>query len=62
MRDVKGNKKCFYKYISSRRMTTESVGSLMNGTGAVVTQDVEKAEVLKAFFTSDSTSKDLQEF
>ena len=61
MRDVKGNKKCFCRYIISRRMTRENVGSLLNGTGALVTQDMEKAEVLKAFFTSVSTSKDFQE-
>ncbi|KAK4827465.1 hypothetical protein QYF61_018258 [Mycteria americana] len=46
VRDVKDNKKCFCKYISDGRMTRESVGLLLNGTGALVTQDVGKAEGL----------------
>lgn len=32
-RDVKGNKKGFYKYINSKRKTRENLGLLLNGTG-----------------------------
>lgn len=61
VRDVKGKKKCFCKYISSIRMTRENVRSLLNETGALVMWDMEKAEMLKAFFTTSSICKDLQE-
>lgn len=33
------------------------MGPLLNGARAVVTQDVEKAEVVRAIFTSVFTSK-----
>jgi len=42
-RDVKDNKKDFYKYISSKRKTRDKVGAL-------VTEDTQKAELLNAFF------------
>ena len=58
VRDVKGNKKCFCKYVSGRRMTRENMDSLLNGTGSLVTQYVEKVEVLEALFASVSSSKD----
>ncbi|KAK4811175.1 hypothetical protein QYF61_019806 [Mycteria americana] len=62
-RDVKGNKKGFYKYISSKRNTRESGDPLLNEVGDLVTQDMEKAEVLHAFFASVFTSKtSLQEY
>lgn len=32
-RDVKGNKKSFYKYISSKRKMKEYVSLLLNGAG-----------------------------
>ena len=32
-RDVKDNKKCFYKYIGDKRKTRENVGPLMNEMG-----------------------------
>ncbi|GAB0207863.1 hypothetical protein GRJ2_003252000 [Grus japonensis] len=56
-RDVKDNKKGFFKYISSKRKTRENVGLLLNEVGALVTEDTEKAELLNAFFASVFTAK-----
>ncbi|KFZ57322.1 hypothetical protein N321_09184, partial [Antrostomus carolinensis] len=51
-KDVKDNKKDFFKYINNKRQTRGNVGSLLNEVGALVTGDVEKAKILNAFFTS----------
>ncbi|GAB0208424.1 mitochondrial enolase superfamily member 1 [Grus japonensis] len=51
-RDVKDKKKGFYRYVSEKRRTRENVGPLWNETGDLVTQDMEKAEVLNDFFAS----------
>ncbi|GAB0191906.1 mitochondrial enolase superfamily member 1 [Grus japonensis] len=56
-RDIKGNKKSFYRYVSDKRKTRENVGPLWNDTGDLATQDMEKAEVLKDFFASVFTGK-----
>ncbi|GAB0208082.1 mitochondrial enolase superfamily member 1 [Grus japonensis] len=56
-RDIKGNKKSFYRYVSDKRKTRENVGPLWNDTGNLVTQDMEKAEVLNDFFASVFTGK-----
>ncbi|GAB0176516.1 mitochondrial enolase superfamily member 1 [Grus japonensis] len=56
-RDVKDNKKSFYRYVSEKRRTRENVGPLRNETGDLVTQDMEKAEVLNDFFASVFTGK-----
>ncbi|GAB0209645.1 mitochondrial enolase superfamily member 1 [Grus japonensis] len=56
-RDVKDNKKSFYSYVSDKRRTRENVGILQNYMGDLVTQDMEKAEVLNDFFASVFTSK-----
>ncbi|GAB0206062.1 mitochondrial enolase superfamily member 1 [Grus japonensis] len=56
-RDVKANKKGFFKYISSKRKTRENVGPLLNEVSALVTEDTEKAELLNAFFASVFTAK-----
>ncbi|GAB0208866.1 mitochondrial enolase superfamily member 1 [Grus japonensis] len=56
-RDVKDNKKSFYRYVSEKRRTRENVGPLQNETGDLFTQDMEKAEVLNDFFASVFTSK-----
>ena len=36
-RDVKGNKKSFYRYVSDKRKTRENVGPLWKETGDLVT-------------------------
>jgi len=56
-KDVKGNKQAFYRYVSDRRQTRESVGPLWKEAGDLVTWDVEKDEVLNDFFTSVFNSK-----
>ncbi|GAB0180313.1 hypothetical protein GRJ2_000496600 [Grus japonensis] len=58
-RDIKGNKKSFYRYISDKRKTGENVGLLQKETGDWVTQDMEKAEVLNNFFASVFTETTL---
>ena len=57
MRDVKGNKRGFYKYVHDKRKTSENVGPLLNGARDLVTEDIEEAEVLNSFFASVFTSK-----
>jgi len=44
-------------YVSDRRQTRENVGPLRKEVGDLVTQDVEKAEVLNDFFASVFNSK-----
>ncbi|GAB0183613.1 mitochondrial enolase superfamily member 1 [Grus japonensis] len=56
-RDVKDNKKSFYRYVSDKRRMRKNVGPLRNETGDLVTQDMEKAEVLNDFFASVFTGK-----
>uniref|UniRef100_A0A8C3H5H4 Reverse transcriptase domain-containing protein n=1 Tax=Chrysemys picta bellii TaxID=8478 RepID=A0A8C3H5H4_CHRPI len=56
-RDVKSNKKGFYRYVSSKKKVKESVGPLLNEGGNLVTEDVEKANVLNDFFASVFTKK-----
>ncbi|GAB0206451.1 mitochondrial enolase superfamily member 1 [Grus japonensis] len=51
-RDVKGNKKSFYRHISDKRKTRENVSPLQKKMGDLVTQDMEKAEVLNNCFAS----------
>lgn len=35
VKDMKGNKKSFYSYVSSKWKTKENVGPLLNGAGAL---------------------------
>ncbi|KFZ60398.1 hypothetical protein N338_05724, partial [Podiceps cristatus] len=51
-RDVKNNKKGFYRYIGQKRQAKESIPPLVNGKGELAATDVEKAEVLNEFFAS----------
>jgi len=52
VRDVKDNNKGFHKYICSRRTVRENVGLLLDGTGDLVTKNMEKSKLFSAFFTS----------
>ncbi|GAB0202862.1 hypothetical protein GRJ2_002751800 [Grus japonensis] len=56
-RDIKGNKKSFYRHVSDKRKTRENVGPLWKETGDLVTWGMEKAEVLNDVFASVFTSK-----
>ncbi|CAM4645966.1 unnamed protein product [Lepidochelys kempii] len=56
-RDVQSNKKGFFRYVGNKKKAKESVGPLMNEGGNLVTEDVEKANVLNAFFASVFTNK-----
>ena len=50
-RDMKDNKKGFYRYIGKKEQTKESVPPLMKGNGELAS-DIEKAEVLSECFAS----------
>ena len=52
VRDVKDNKKDFYRYIGWKRQVKESVPLLMKGNGELASSDEEKAEVLSECFAS----------
>ena len=52
VRDVKDNKKAFYRYIGRRRQAKESVSPLMKGNRELASSDIEKAEVLSECFAS----------
>ncbi|CAM4699543.1 unnamed protein product [Caretta caretta] len=56
-RDIKSNKKGFFRYVSNKKKVKGSVGPLLNEGGNLVTEDVEKANVLNAFFASVLTNK-----
>ncbi|CAM4488283.1 unnamed protein product [Lepidochelys kempii] len=56
-RDVKSNKKSFFRYVGNKKKAKESVGPLLNEGGNLVTEDVEKANVLNAFFASVFSSQ-----
>ncbi|KFQ42374.1 hypothetical protein N333_07813, partial [Nestor notabilis] len=51
-RDVKNNRKGFYRYIANKRQTRDNVGPLQKLSGGLATLDLEKAEVLNDFFAS----------
>jgi len=54
-RDLKDNKKGFYRYIGRKRQTKDSVPPLIKGNRELVSSDVEKAEVFNECFASDFT-------
>lgn len=56
-RDVKGNKKGFYRYVSAKRKTREIPGPLWKEMGHTVVHDTQKAEVLTDIFVSVFTRK-----
>ena len=57
------NKKNFCKGVGDKRLSRENMGPLLSEMGDLVTQDMEKAEVLNAFLAPVFPSKtSLQEF
>lgn len=51
VKNKKGRKNSFYKYIRNKRKTRENVGLLLNGMRNLVQKDIEKADVVNAFFS-----------
>lgn len=45
---LRGNKKCFYKYVGNKRRVKETLLPLVDVGGNIVTED--KGKVLDAFF------------
>ena len=45
-RNIEDYEKGFFKHISSKRKTRENVDPLLNGLGALVTEDTEKVELV----------------
>ena len=60
LRDVKGNKKGFCKYLSDKWKIRENVDPLLSESGDLVTQDMEKAEVPNATFASKISLQESQ--
>ncbi|KAK4831158.1 hypothetical protein QYF61_015628 [Mycteria americana] len=54
---MQDNKKCFYKYISTKRRDKENLHPLLDAKGNVVKKDEEKAGVLNSAFASVFNSK-----
>jgi len=52
LKDVRGNKKGFYRYVGRRKQAKESVPPLMKGKGELASSDTEKAEVPIECFAS----------
>lgn len=59
-RYIKGNVEGFYKYIIIKGRSREDVDKVLNGTGSVVSQNDEKAQVLNAFFTCKTDLEESQ--
>lgn len=57
LRNIKGNKKSFYRDISTKRQTREIVGPLQKEMGDLVTSGMEKVEVPNSSFDSVLTSR-----
>uniref|UniRef100_A0A672UQA6 Reverse transcriptase domain-containing protein n=1 Tax=Strigops habroptila TaxID=2489341 RepID=A0A672UQA6_STRHB len=56
-RDVKHNRKGFYRYRANKRQIRDNVGPLRKLSGELATMDLEKAEVLNDAFASVFTGK-----
>jgi len=56
-RDVKGNKRGFFKYFSNKWKTRENAGPLLNEVGVLLMEDTEKAGLLNARFVSVFSAK-----
>ena len=56
-KEIKDDKKVFFKYVNSKRKTRDNVGPLLNEGGVLVMGDAEKVEILNAFFASVFASR-----
>lgn len=56
-RDVKDNKKGFFKNTNSKRKPKENVGLLLSEVGALVMKNTEKIELLNTCFASVFTNR-----
>lgn len=56
-RDVNYNEKGFFKNISSKKKTRETVDPLLNETDVLVKKDTQKVKLQNAFFASVFTAK-----
>lgn len=56
-RDVKCNTKCFYCYISRKRLNKENVSLLLKEAEDLVRAGMDEADILIAFFPSVFTNK-----
>jgi len=56
-RDVKDNKKSFFKYISSKWKSRDNVGPLLNEVGVPMTKDAEKSDFPSACFATAFSAK-----
>ena len=56
---VKTNPKAFYAYVSSKQKPKDGVANLLKPDGSLTENDMEKADVLNAFFSSVFTREDL---
>ena len=50
--NVKTDPKSFYAYVRSQSKTKTSVGSLKNGDGVLISNDLEMSEILNSYFGS----------
>lgn len=49
-RDIKEKKKGFFKYMEDERKTRENVDPLLNRIADLVTEEMEKDDILNDFF------------
>lgn len=56
-RDIKEKKKGFFKYVEDKRKTRENVDPLLSGIADLVTEEMEKDDILNDFFGSAFVSK-----
>lgn len=55
--EIKDNNNGFFEYVSSKKMTSDCVGVLLNEVSVLVAGNAEKPEVLNAFFALVFTVK-----
>lgn len=56
-RDKKGNKKGYFKYISSEKLTKETLGLLFKEAGNLVRKGIQKVKLLRIALISEVRSQ-----